>query len=277
MQIFEVVELTEFPFMETREIVEGTIVSDIINDTSAEKVFLLVDHDTKSIWTFNGLKSILKIQVYGGILAGKLRQQLKLFYRVYPLNTYSKTDNNFQKIMEKQLGPGRAKPIEKKDFVEKTIDRYQTPNTIQNPNILKAIEYINNIPQPDNLIRRFMIIAGQIFTEEEVTESFIKEEKRSIQPVKLGRLNNGFTFFRDLNYSTRLVIKERQIQGIELYINKDDKSPPLELIIPIIDEKKFSNHGSIEALVNAFKIPEQLTKEEKDKANIPDNDSSNKS
>ena len=65
MQIFEVVELTEFPFMETREVVDGTIVSDVINDTIDGKVFLLVDHDTKRIWTYNGPKSPLKIQIYG--------------------------------------------------------------------------------------------------------------------------------------------------------------------------------------------------------------------
>ena len=277
MQIFEVIELTEFPFMETRELVAGTLVSDILNNSSDEKVFLLVDHDTKRIWTFNGPKSLLKIQIYGGILAGKLRQQLKLFYRVYPLNMYSKTEKEFQQILDKYLGPGRAKPIEKKDFTEKTIDRYQPLTSIQNPNMLNAIEYINKIPQPENLIRRFMIIGGQIFTEEEVMESFVKEEKRSIQPVKLGRLNNGFTFFRDLNYSTRLIIKERQIQGIELYINKDDKSPPLKLKIPVIDEDKYNKSWSIESLVHAFQIPDQLAKEEKDKENKPDNDSSNKS
>ena len=116
MQIFEVLERVEFPFMETKEVLEGVLVSDIISDACDGKVFLLVDHDTKRIWIYNGPQSSLKIQFYGAKLAGMLRQQLKLFYRIYPLNIHSQADTKFQELMNKQLGPGRAKPIEEKDF-----------------------------------------------------------------------------------------------------------------------------------------------------------------
>ncbi len=92
MQIFEVIVLKEFPYMETIEVVEGTTVGDIINNDSNNKVFLLVDHDTKRIWTYNGPQNSLKKQIYGGILAGKLRQQLRLFYRNHSLNMYSNSD-----------------------------------------------------------------------------------------------------------------------------------------------------------------------------------------
>ncbi len=261
MQIFEVVELKEFPFMETKEVVEGTTVRDIINNYSNSKVFLLVDHDTKRIWTLNEPQSSLKIQIYGGILAGMLRQQLKLFYRVYPLNLYSNSDKEFQEVMDKSLGVGRAKPIEKKDFSKPTPDKFIVGDLIQNPNMKKAIEYISQIPQPENLLRRFMIIGGQIFTDEVITEAFLKEEKNIIKPVKLGRLNNGFTLFKDHDYSTRIIIKDRKIQGIELYINKDDRSPPLELKIPLIYEEKFSKPGSIKNLTKAFQIPDKLPEE----------------
>ena len=260
MQIFEVIELKEFPLMETKEIVEGTTVRDIINNDCTNRAFLLVDHDTKRIWTYYCLQSSLKKQIYMGILAGMLRQQLKLFYRVYPLNMYSKSDKEFQEIMDKPLGPGRAKPIEKKDFSKPTPDKYIV-TSIQNPDMKKAIEYISQIPQPENMFRRFTIIGGQIFTDEEIPESFFIEEKNIIKPVKLGRLNNGFTLFKDHNYSTRLIIKNRKIQGIELYINKDDRSPSLELQIPLIYEEKFSKPGSIKDLINAFKNPDKLTEE----------------
>lgn len=261
MQIFEVIELKEFPYMETKEIVEGTTVRDIIKNFNNNRVFLLIDHDTKRIWTFNGFQSSLKKQIYGGILAGMFRQQLKLFYRVYPLNLYSNSDKEFQEIMDKPLGVGRAKPIEKNDFSRPTPDRFIVDTSIQNPDMKKAIEYISQIPQPENLLRRFMIIGGQIFTDELITESFLKEEKNIIQPVKLGMLNNGFTLFKDHNYSTRIIIKDRKIQGIELYINKDDRSPPLELKIPIIYEEKFNNPGSIKDLILAFQIPDKLLEE----------------
>lgn len=261
MQIFEVVGLKEFPYMETREVLQGNIVGDILNETSKERVYLLVDHDTKRIWTYNGSHSSLKVQIYGGILAGMFRQQLRLFYRVYPLNIYSKDDGEFQEILEKQIGGGRAKAIGKQDFPEKPPDKYITDMTIQNPKFNKAIEYINQIPQPEKLIRRFIVIGGIIYTDEELTEAFVKENKSTLTPVKLGRLNNGFTFFKDHNYSTRLIIKERKIQGIELFVHKDDKSPSLTLNVPVIYEEKFSKLGSMDSLMKAFRIPDKLPKE----------------
>ncbi|MHA2269037.1 MAG: hypothetical protein ACXAB8_14660 [Promethearchaeota archaeon] len=259
MQIFEVIELKEFPFMETKEVAEGTLVREIISNGSNKKAFLIVDHDTKRIWTYNEPQSSLKIQIYGGILAGMLRQQLRLFYRVYPLNMYSITDSEFQEIIDKQLGAGRAKPIEKKDFSTPVQDKYIID--VSSPNFKKAIEYISQFPQPENLLRRFMIIGGQIFTDEEITESFLLEEKKSIQPKKLGQLNNGFTFFKDHNYSTRLIIKDRKIQCIELYVEEKDQSPSLELQIPVIYEEKFSKSGSINTLIDAFQIPDKMPEE----------------
>jgi len=265
MQIFEVIELKEYPYMETREVVQGKIVSDILNETSVERVFLLVDHDTKRIWTYNGPHSSLKVQVYGTILAGKLRQQLKLFYRIFSLNMYINEDDEFKEILEKPIGAGRAKPIDKRAFSKSTTDKYIINASISNPKAKDAIEYINQFPHPEELVRRFMIIGGTIYTDEEITESFVKEEKTIIKPSKLGQLNNGFTFFDDHYYSTRLIIKERKIQGIELYINKDDKSPPLELEIPIIHEDKFSKPGSIDTLISAFQIPEHVSEKKDNK------------
>jgi hypothetical protein len=258
MQIFEVVELAEFPYMQTQEVGEGQNVRDILNDNNDEKVFLVIDHDTKRIWTYNGAQSSFKLQIYGGILAGMLRKQLRLFYRVYPLNLYSHEDKEFQELLDKPIGGGRAFPIEKKDFSEPAPDKIMTDVLVSNPKINKAIEYINELPNPDNLLRRFMIIGGSIFTDEEITESFLKEEKTSFKTIKLGRLNNGFTFFQDHNYSTRLIIKERMIQGIELFVHDDDKSPVFKIDIPVIYEDKFSKPGSMKSLIKAFQIPKQI-------------------
>jgi hypothetical protein len=269
MQIFEVVELLEFPYMETREIVQGQIVGDILNETSVDKVFLLVDHDTKRIWMHNGPYSSFKVQIYGGILAGMLRQQLRLFYRVYSLNMYSQEDSEYQELMKKQIGGGRARSIEKSDFPELTPDKYVADVSISNPKTHQDLELIDQFPPPehDDLIRRFVIVGGTIFTDEEITESFLKEEKTTTMPIKLGRLNNGFTFFQDHNYSTRLFIKERKIQGIELFINKEDKSPVFEIEIPIIQEEKFNKPGSIDSLVKAFQIPKKIEESKLDSQN----------
>ena len=272
MQIFEVIELNEFPYMETRVVVQGQIIGDILNETSIERVFLLIDHDTKRIWTYNGPHSSFKVQIYGGILAGLFRKKLRGFYRAYPLNMYSKEDHEFQELLQKPIGGGRAKPIEKKDFPEPKPESYTSDVSISNPKPNKALEYISQFPNPDNLIRRFMIIGGNIYTDEEITESFLKEEKTIIKPVNLGRLNTGFTFFQDHNYSTRLIIKERKIQGIELYISEDDKSPSLKSEIPVIYEEKYNKPGSIDSLLKAFQIPKKLSEVRTPKNN---NDSAN--
>ena len=114
MQIFEVVVLKEFPFMDTREIIQGQIIADVLNENNFDKVYLLVDRDTKRIWKYNGSNSSLKVQDYGDILAGMLRQQLRLFYKIYSLNIYSRDDPEFQELLLKPISGGRAKPIEKK-------------------------------------------------------------------------------------------------------------------------------------------------------------------
>ncbi|MFW9825302.1 MAG: hypothetical protein ACFFE4_20335 [Candidatus Thorarchaeota archaeon] len=280
MQIFEVIELDEFPYMETKEIVEGSTVSDVLVNGSNDKAFLLVDHDTKRIWTYNESKTSLKIQIYGGILAGMLRQQLRLFYRVFPLNIYTPKKKEFQEILEKPLGAGRAKSISKKDFSKPTQDKYIFETSGKKLKFQTAIEYISQLPQPEDLFRRFIVIGGQIFTDEQITESFLKEEKEVTKLTKLGQLNNGFTFFKDHNYSTRLIIKDRQIQGIELYVNKDDKPPSLKLQIPVIKEKKYSKTGSMQELVVAFKIPDNLEEEtelQNNELNKPQDDSTNQS
>ncbi|MFW9827013.1 MAG: hypothetical protein ACFFEY_05265 [Candidatus Thorarchaeota archaeon] len=264
MQIFEVVELLEYPYMETRELVEGQIVSDVLNEKNKNKVFLLIDHALKRIWTYNGPKSHLKLQIYGSILADMLRKQLKLFYRIYLLNKYTGEEKEFKNLLEKQIGAGKAKPILKQDFHEIKPEIYSTNIYALNPNINKALEYIEEFPPPDSYIRRFTIVGGTIFTSEEDTESFLNEEKIVTKTIKLGRLNNGFTFFQDHNYSTRIIIKERMIQGIELFIDKKDKSPTFKIEIPIIQEDKFKKPGSINSLINAFQTLKKLKEEEKE-------------
>ncbi|MFX0071192.1 MAG: hypothetical protein ACFFAO_08890, partial [Candidatus Hermodarchaeota archaeon] len=133
-------------------------------------------------------------------------------------------------------------------------------------NIKKAFEYIDELPPVKDFERKFFIIGGNVYTDEEVVESFVKEEKIVKKPLKLGILNNGFTIFYDDEYSTRLVINDRKIQGIELFTPKriDSKSQVLDLKIPIFQEEKLSKQGNITALTDAFKIPSKLPEEKTD-------------
>lgn len=266
-QIFEVLEVREFPFFVTIEIDDVSKVDDVINFTNSRKVYLLVDHNKKKIWTYNGRNSPFKLQIYGGILAGMLRKQLKLFYRVYPLNMYSTENPEFQEIMEQSIGPGRAQPINKKDFSKAVIDGTVGEIMIHNPKFSKAMETINSYAKPEDLNRIFLIIAGNIYSEEETPEAILKEEQYSTKLVPMGRLNNGFTLFDDRNYSTRIIVRHRSIQGIELYGNSYENIPSLRIKSPIIHEDKISNKGDMDTLMAAFNIPESLPDVESEEEN----------
>ena len=209
MQVFEVVELDEYPFMMTEEIHKGNIVKDVIKD---DKVYLIVDHNLNRIWIYNGYQSTFKLQAFAIKLGDMLRAQLQLKYNVFPLNKFSKKDDRFQELMEKQLSGGVAQAIGKADFLE-FADGFKVKADVKIFPVIRvkqALEYINEIPPPENFIRKFMIVGGNIYTEEEITESFVTEEKTIKKSLKLGRLNRGFTFFD--NYSTRLIIYDRKMQ-----------------------------------------------------------------
>jgi len=261
MQIFEVLELREFPYFLTVEVTEGETVRDVLNDYNSHKVYLLVDHDTKRILTYNGPVSSLKLQIFGGILANMLRKQLRLFYRIYSLNIYSRKDLEFQEMLDKPLGEGRARSIEKSDFPDPTTTSTTGDLVIHNPRLKKVVETIKEYPLPENYKRIFVIISGILYSEEDITELFLKEEKVKREFVKMGRLNNGFTFFNDRNYSLRIIVKDRAIQGIELFTPDYEKYDSIELKVPVIPEEKFNKPGKIDSLIESFNIPEKFPDE----------------
>ena len=261
MQIFEVLELREFPYFLTVEVTEGETVRDVLNDYNSHKVYLLVDHDTKKILTYNGPISSLKLQIFGGILASMLRKQLRLFYRIYPLNIYSREDLEFQEILDKPLGEGRARSIEKSDFPDPTTTSTTGDLVIHNPRLKKVVETIKEYPLPEDYKRIFVIIGGILYSEEDITELFLKEEKIKREFVKMGRLNNGFTFFNDRNYSLRVIVKDRAIQGIELFTPDYEKYDSIKLKVPVIPEEKFNKPGKIDSLIESFNIPEKISDE----------------
>ena len=201
MQVFEVIEIQEFPYMLTKQMYTGEKVTDVIDE---KKVYLLVDHNLTRIWTYNGYKSSIKHQMFGVKLAEMLRAKLQLKYNIFSLNKFSKKDERFQDLMDKELGGGIAVEIKKSDFME-FEDGFQAKedtSTILEVNTTKALEYINELPPPDDFYRRFMIVGGNVYTDEEITEKFIEEDKIIKKPLKLGRLNRGFTSFLN-NYATR--------------------------------------------------------------------------
>ncbi|MHA1725215.1 MAG: hypothetical protein ACTSXH_10300 [Promethearchaeota archaeon] len=273
MQVFEVHEIDQYPYMETKEVLEGLYIKDVIMEKGKEKVFLLVDHVIKRIWIWNGPESSIKLQVYGALLANRLRNQLKLFYRVYFLNTLSKKDPKFLEIINAKIGKGKARDIKKEDFGDLNQLR-MNPSYItifKSLNKHKIIEQLQELPIPDNMVRKFIIMGGDIHAEEEIIKNFVKEEKIIKKPEKLGRINNGFTFFDDQNYSTRILIKNNKIEAIEFFVKKEEILPPLELEIPLSREEKFSKEGDFNFLLGAFHMPPpEFTVEEQERMELFD-------
>lgn len=269
MQIFEVIKLENYPYCKTMEITTGEKVKDILlDDSNQNKVFILIDHDLKRIWTYNFPISSFITQVYGSIIANMFRVQLKLFYRIFLLNSMKKDSKEFQEILDKPLGGGRAKAIVESDFPKQEENINQKPYLHVDTNIKfnEAIEILNNLPpvDPEKYTRRLIIIGGSIYTEEDISKEFVQEEKFINKPIKLGQLNNGFTLFDDHEYSTRIIIKDRKLQAIELLIEKEDKSPSLKLVVPVIPEDKFGSSRSIDLLLNSFNIPDKFIEEKKE-------------
>ena len=122
----------------------------------------------------------------------------------------------------------------------------------------KIMDFLKDIPRPDGHEIKFVLIGDNVYSEEEDIETFVKEEKSVKKPIKLGKLNQGFTFFDAESYSTRLVVKNRKVQGIELYVPKDQDLPALKVDVPIIQEDRFTKKGEMDVLINAFQIPESL-------------------
>ncbi|MBY9021452.1 MAG: hypothetical protein KGD67_10355, partial [Candidatus Lokiarchaeota archaeon] len=180
---------------------------------------------------------------------------------------YSTENPEFQEVMEQTIEPGRAQSIGKNDFSESVIDGTVGDLMIHNPKKSKAMEIISSFATPEDLNRIFLIIAGNIYSEEKTPEAVLKEEQYSTKLVKMGRLNNGFTFFNDRNYSTRIIVRKRSIQGIELFVSKYENLPSLHIKSPIIQEEKISNSGDMNSLVAAFQIPESLPDVESEEEN----------
>jgi len=262
MQIFEVYSLSDFPYMGMREVLSGKKISDIINESNMRKVYLLVDHQMKRIWTYNGKRSPFKLQIWGGILANLLRRQLKLFYRIYSLNKHSLEEEIFQDILEKELAPGRAEEVKKEDFPKFSDQNVQEIFSLDKGlNVKKAKEDLEELPKLEDFQKKFVILGANIFNEQKSLEKFVKEEKISTELKNIGQLNNGFNFFGDKNYSVRLLINNRRIQSIELYVNKIEKSEPLKLEIPVFRDQDFTRKRDLNLLIQAFQEPEKNVEE----------------
>ncbi|MGV9199511.1 MAG: hypothetical protein ACOC4M_11920 [Promethearchaeia archaeon] len=278
MQIFQPIILEKYPYMKTKAVTEGNTVKEILESPeNQDQVYLLVDHDKKRILTYNGARSSFKLQIYGGILAHKLRIQLRGFYRVFPLSGHPKDSKLFTEILEKPLGGGRAEEITESDFTEQhELEQKRGMLSVhQGLRVNKALEYINKLPKPQDLRRECILIGANIFVDEKKAKALITEEKDEESLKKMGKLNSGFTFFGERTYSTRLIVKNKKVQGIELFVPENKESQEiLNLKVPVIYDEKISQSQDINVLVNAFNIPEEYPGGDEQNYNEPEDQSS---
>ncbi|MFO8019197.1 MAG: hypothetical protein R6U96_11215 [Promethearchaeia archaeon] len=268
MQIFKTIILKKYPYMKTEEVTEGETVKEILKAPDhQDHVYLLVDHDKKRILTYNGPKSSLKLQIYGGILAHKLRIQLRGFYRIFLLNRHLMDSDFFTEALKSPLGGGRAEEITESDFTEQheLEQKRKTLSVHQDLQVNEALNYIKELPKPEGLRRECILIGNNIFVDEKKTKALITDKKEEKTIKKMGKLNTGFTFFGDRKYSTRLIIRNKKVQGIELFVPKDNKSEKiLSLKVPVIYDEKVSQSRDINQLVKAFNIPEEYPGDDQD-------------
>jgi hypothetical protein len=263
MQVFEVFELAEPPYMEAKEVFAET-ANELINE---DKVLILIDHNEKKIWTFYGSKCSLKLQLFGGILARRFRGQLKLFYRVFNLNEYSLEIKNVQKILEQKVAHSKAVDITPENYEKFSIPGEKVEkvtNLCVHRGLKKkeAIETLKSIPKPTNFISKFIIIGGDFYNYDSEMDKFISEKSEQIKINKIGEIPSGFFFDNAHEYSTRLIIKNGKVQSIEYYVSEESEIMKKSLDVPVFFEERFQTPGDINALLNAFNVPESLPEHE---------------
>ena len=275
MQIFEVIELKEPPYMETKELFADISKEETVKDLiDNQKVLILIDHNEKRIWTYYGPKTSLKLQMFGGILARKFRAQLRLFYRISNMNEYSYDDRSIQKIFEQQVGPGRARVITREDYNSYTIPGEKATKFTDlcvhtGINKKDAIELLKSIPQPEDFHPKIILIGGDFYSYESELNSYITKIDEIKTIKKLGQIPNGFYFDNTYQYSIRLIIKDGKVQAVEYYIPEDLKVKGEQIKIPIFMEEKFHQPGEMNSIFNSMKIPEKLIEEQiKEQLNV---------
>ncbi len=267
MQVFEVIELENSPYMETKELFLEAFTEITAKDLiDKKKVLIFIDHNEKRIWTYYGSKTSIKLQMFGGILAKKFRAQLKLFYRISNMNEYALNNKKIQKIVEQKVGPGRAQPITRENFNKFTIPGEKT-GTVKDVcvhtglNRKDALELLKSIPLPENFYPKIILIGGDFYSYESELNSYIVKKNEKITIKKLGQIPNGIFFDKTYTYSSRLIIKNGKVQALEYYIPKDLKIEAEQLKIPIFLEEKFLTPRNISSLFKSMKIPEKLMEE----------------
>jgi hypothetical protein len=58
-----------------------------------------------------------------------------------------------------------------------------------------------------------------------------------------------------------MIVRDKSLQGVELFVREHDKVQKLNLKVPTIPEEKFNKPGHVKDLFEAFQIPESLPSE----------------
>lgn len=263
MQLFEIRKTMEAVFVK-----ESVRIGEII-EKNLDKVYLLVDDETSTIWLYKGERSGIGLQFIGIEMQKLMKQSFRGFYHTEDLNALLKDNELFQKIMNSKNKEGKAKEIIKdKDGnlpsigvetetqarikAEIELDKSRAKETCVHVGVNPAnvITYAMEIPNPPGYHRHMSIIANGVYIEENEVEKFITDSIQKTQMKKIGTLPNGFFFLEDM--STRIVIKRGKVELIDLMVDDKQYLGDNRLMVPIFLKEKLHREGDLKILLKAF-------------------------
>ncbi|MHA1821584.1 MAG: hypothetical protein ACTSU2_11485 [Promethearchaeota archaeon] len=259
------------------------VIKDGLEDDS---VYLIVDDSSKTIWLYRGLNAPIVEQFIGFKVQKQMRMQLKGFYAVRDLNLLPDDNETKLNVLNARIGNSKAEEIivkddedkkeiedegltEKQKQIKKMIDESRARETCVHKGLIakNSIPELLALPKVPGYYRHMSIINASAYTETEIVEKFITEQKSRKTLMKLGELPNGLFFLEDV--SSRILIKRGKVLGLDIMM-EDNKFLGLNRIMaPIFFKERIRKPGNMETLLNSFEEPPPITEpsEEGNEAN----------
>lgn len=261
MQLFRIT-----PDQEAISVRSQRLVRDELKE---DGVYLIIDDNKKTVWTYKGHKADILLQFYGGILQEQMHKKLSAVYRKLDLNTFPKDSEMVTEVMDAPIKAGLAPEIRKKAKSEEVTPlstKRQAFMTYAKSRMIEtcvhkglhAKDIIPEVVQFDNppgYIRHMSMITGSMYNEDKEVKKFITESEEETALNKIGILPNGFYFLE--NMSSRVFIKDGKVACLDFMVNKDTDLGQNRIVVPVLHREKLNREGDLNILMSAFKAPEK--------------------
>ncbi|MHA1728577.1 MAG: hypothetical protein ACTSWY_07575 [Promethearchaeota archaeon] len=240
-------------------------IHEFINE---DNVYLIVDHNRKTIWLYKGINSSILNQFIGAEVQGLMKYQLRGFYSTRTLDEISPDSDVYQEVFKTKIKEGRAKEIIKikedksvglsetlpKDKKKIDINRAREICVHKGVNPRDILPEVQNLKNPPGYHRHMTLIGSSVYNERHIIEKFLTEQIDKTELKKIGNLPNGFFFIE--NISSRILIKKGKIHCIDFMAkNGQFMDQTNRLMVPIFHKDKFHRDGDAKILLKSFKEP----------------------